>query len=62
MNYIIIYNAETEFIKEYSLSGVKSQIASLIKDGYGADDIELYEADQKSIIIEKADITIKIGE
>lgn len=51
MEYIIIYNAETDFYKVYTEEQVKAEIVDLIEQGYALDEIELYEATQKEVSI-----------
>lgn len=60
MIYIIIYNAETDFIKVYTKEQAESQIADLIMSGYGKDDMELYEAHDKDYKV-GGEPTVSIG-
>ena len=58
--YIIIYNAETDFIKaktEYP----ESLIVGLINEGYSQDDIAIYEANEleTEVVFQGIDVVIK---
>ena len=58
--YIVIYNAESDFFKVYTIEQAEEQIASLIKDGYARGEIELYEAKDVDYEITKADIKVSV--
>ena len=62
MEYIIIYNAETDFFKVFNQEQAEAQVASLITGGFGADDIQVYEAVEQRIKIADSDIVITLEE
>lgn len=59
MKYIIIYNAETDFILVFTKAQATEQIEELINNGYAKDDITLYEAREIEFYCE-GDITVII--
>ena len=42
--YIIIYNAETDFVQVEEKGKLQREVEDLLKEGYAQDDIFLYEA------------------
>ncbi len=58
--YIVIFNAESDFFKVYTTEEAESQIATLIKDGYSSDEIELYETTDVNYEVTEVDIKVSI--
>ncbi|MFA7101331.1 MAG: hypothetical protein WC196_06330 [Bacilli bacterium] len=56
--YLIVYNGETDFIGAYSKGQVEEEVEILLKDGYGQDDIDIYEVKNKDFNIVKAEISL----
>jgi hypothetical protein len=46
MDYIIIYNEESDFVRAYTKEQAENEVARLIEDGVGKDEIEVYGAAQ----------------
>lgn len=62
MDYIIIFNAESDFIRVNSMEQASKQIADLIKEGYSLDEIELCEVINKEFEVEISSIIVTIKE
>lgn len=58
MVYIIEYNAKTDYIKVYTEGEAEAMVKDLIREGYGADDIKVYEAKELDFTVTHADISI----
>ncbi len=56
--FLIVYNGETDFIGAYSKGQVEEEVEILLKDGYGQDDIDVYEVKNTDFNITKVEVSI----
>jgi hypothetical protein len=56
--YVIVYNAETDFVKVYGEGQLQGQIEELIKDGSAQNDIEVYKEIEVDIEVDAVRVVI----
>lgn len=57
-NYIVVYNAESDFVGLWTREETIEQIEALAKDGYGTEDMDVYKVVKKFATVQ--DIKIKL--
>lgn len=58
MVYIIEYNAETDYIKVYTEGEAEAMVKDLVREGYGANEITIYEAEALDFTVTHTDVSI----
>jgi hypothetical protein len=56
--YLIVYNGETDFIGAYNKGQAVEEVEILLKDGYGQDDIDVYEVKNTDFNIVKVEVSL----